>query len=153
MITVTDGNLADAHILAPKLGDMELLEISKCAPHLTPLGALKAAFKDSNRVKAIRDTEDGVISLFGINEVKYREGVAWMLNSKGFFDRNITRRFVRESKEYIKEQMVYFDLLYNFVAVRNTPSIKWLTLLGFTVVYEQPLDISGEPFYFFYLRK
>ena len=153
MITVTEANLADAHELAPKLGDMELLEIKHCAPEMTPLGALKAAFKDRHRVKAIRDTEDGVISLFGVNEVKYREGVAWMLNSKGFFERGITHRFVRESKEYIKEQMVYFDLIYNFVSVQNKPSIKWLTLLGFTIVEDNPIDITGEPFYFFYLRK
>jgi hypothetical protein len=153
MITVTDGNLADAHELAPKLGDMELLEISHCAPELTPLGALEACFKEGNKVRAVRDSKDGCISLFGVNEVEPKEGVAWMLNSKNFFTRGISHRFVRESKDYIKEQMEHFDLLYNFVSVRNTPSIKWLALLGFTIVYDEPIDITGEPFYFFYLRK
>ena len=152
MITVNKANLMDAHELAPRLGEMELLEISKCAPELTPMGVLRSSLTNVNdKVYAIRDSEDGCISMFGVHEINYKEGVAWMLNSAGFFDRHLTKRFLKESKEFITQKMQHFDMMYNFVSVQNKPSIRWLTWLGFTVVYE-PLIITDEPFYFFYIR-
>lgn len=61
--------------------------------------------------------------------------------------------FMRQQRDYIADWRARFDLIDNYVDVRNTASLAWLKLLGFQFDAPAPYGVAGAMFQRFYLEK
>ncbi len=63
------------------------------------------------------------------------------------------RRFLADSRRSLDAVKDDYELLFNFVDVRNRRTIRWLKWLGFTIEEPRPYGPLGMPFHFFYWRR
>ncbi|MBF0143634.1 MAG: hypothetical protein HQL59_09300 [Magnetococcales bacterium] len=110
-------------------------------------------------VEASRDTvrlaliNGEPLALFGIGPQPGsvgRIGVPWLVGTAKI-DRN-PRLFLRASRKYLKRLSGGFDLLVNQVAAANTPAIRWLQWLGFSLDTPVSLGPYRTPFCRFHLQ-
>lgn len=77
--------------------------------------------------------------------------VPWLLGtdllSRPLFARTALRRARLEVRGYCEQ----YRLLVNYVDARNTPSIRWLRRVGFTIEPAAPHGVAGLPFHRFYM--
>ena len=73
-----------------------------------------------------------------------RMGCIWMLgtNELGRYRGAHTRL----ARRYIETALEVYDVLYNYVHIKNEPSIRWLDRLGFTFGEPQPVGRAKELF-------
>ena len=62
------------------------------------------------------------------------------------------RKFARGSQTYIDSLKKDFDFLYNYVDVRNTLAVRWLSWLGFELDAPEPFGIDQLPFHKFHME-
>jgi hypothetical protein len=81
-----------------------------------------------------KDLEDGV-------------AVIWMLSSEQLFKLVGVKRFVKETKIFVKHFHEQFEYLYNYVDERNLTSLAWLRRVGFKLADREPeFGFLGLPF-------
>lgn len=93
------------------------------------------------------------ICLLGISELSLmgsNDGVIWMVGTDDIMLHR--KKILSMSKSYIDVKREMFRLLFNYVDVRNTSSIRWLKWLGFEVHNEKPYGHLGLKFHRFELR-
>lgn len=75
------------------------------------------------------------VAMFGVVRHTDISGIIWFLGTDGLF--HISRRFLRESKQWLNHITKNYRLVGNVVHVDNTVSIRWLQWLGFTFLARQ----------------
>lgn len=78
-------------------------------------------------------------------------GIVWAVGTKEI--KKVKKSFIKNSYFYRNEMLKDASILFNYVDIRNTFSIKWLKWLGFKVEIDKPIFRGpfDMPFYrFFY---
>lgn len=97
--------------------------------------------------------EDRPVGCFGVVSASLLSGVGvpWMLGTDEI--RRIRYAVLRESKAYVQMMLDPFDMLENWVDVRNKVSINWLRWCGFTLDPPTKYGLQGELFHRFWMKK
>lgn len=75
-------------------------------------------------------------------------GVAWLMGTARLDD--IPHTFVRNTLRHLKEMHRLYPCLFNYIDVRNTRSVEWLRLCGFSILEAIPEHgIERRPFLLF----
>lgn len=80
-------------------------------------------------------------------------GIIWMLATDDIEKRISKTALARRCREYISTMLQSFDLLYNFVDVRNTVTVKWLEWIGAEFDEPKPYGPDNMLFRKFYIRR
>lgn len=93
-----------------------------------------------------------VLALFGFLPVTAlsETAVAWMV-ARDEVERHVGMLH-RTAKAYCAVTLREYPLLFNYVDARNTPSIRWLKRIGFTLGPAEAFGASGLPFHRFEMR-
>lgn len=134
MPTIRASVLEDAALLAPFLRPIDAEECLT-GSH-SPLEALELGINTSDKCWTVVDPDGTILAVFGVRTVQAGLASAWLLMREEFF--KYRRRFVRESFDFIKEMKAVQPVLFNYIDVRNTKSLKWLQSLGFTATHLEP---------------
>jgi hypothetical protein len=90
--------------------------------------------------------------MFGVvrRSLLCQTGVPWMLGSDDL-DR-IGNEVGRQSRYYVNEMKKRFNLLENYIDVRQKRSIRWLKWCGFKMDPAKPHGPHGMPFHRFFME-
>lgn len=133
----------DIEHVAANMRDVDVLEVAASGGR-TPLLALVDSINEST----ISQTAvfDGVpVAIFGFvyDDISDKAGV-WMLCTNDVYKHRAT--FLRESVRILTGWLPLAEELYNFVAVDNAITRRWLKLAGFVEGDEMPYGPMGFPF-------
>ncbi len=147
---LVDATLEHAERIADLMRPDDVREIW-AAKKTTPRQAIITSFILSNYPKTIM-IDDEPVAMFGVTgeSVLSGTGTPWMLGT-GEIEK-ISIRFLRGSKNGIKEILSGYRILENYVDARNTVSIQWLKWLGFDIMAAEPYGAFGLPFHRFYME-
>lgn len=87
--------------------------------------------------------------MFGIVQDKHSEqqAIIWMLSTEDIFELVSVKRFIRETKRFVKHFHQQFEVLYNHVDERSFRSLVWLKRVGFKLTkIENDFGFLGLPF-------
>jgi len=145
-ITVTDSVYSDIIKISHCLRADDIAEIK--AIGMTPIECLEMSYQDSIYKYTCR-VKDRVVCMFGLNadSLMGEKAKIWLLATDDL--KIIQRRFARHSKDFLKEALESYPVLYNYIDVRNTESIKWLKWLGANFISTGKYGINGEEFHYF----
>ena len=136
MHEIVPAGLEHALQLAPRLRKGDLDEI-KAASGQNPEDVLVFSMAMSPKSWAWL-YKGRVMAVFGVapHPLKPGVGIPWLLAGKGVHKHRIF--FVRHSRQYMDAMLDEFPFLENWVDCRNTPSIQWLSWLGFGLAEVNP---------------
>lgn len=133
----------DAISLAPRLKQADVDEVM-ASSGLNPLDALTESVAVSDQDMVWCATLNGRPEIiWGVRGVGPDLGGVWLLSSEEIM--GIRRRFMQESIEYVRRMHTRYQILFNYVDIRNTVSLEWLRRLGFKFG-EVVLQGSSYPF-------
>jgi RimJ/RimL family protein N-acetyltransferase len=138
----------DVYVLAPKLRKQDIDEL-EASSGLDPMEALSYSFHGEGESNSIIAPDGEVIGMFGVGPtLDPLVGVPWLLASPRLPE--VSREFIPQSLEWVKQKNEEYPMLYNAVDVRNTVAIRWLRYLGFTFIQRiEEYGIGKKPFYEF----
>lgn len=120
---------------------------------MSPFQALERGLRDSDQSYTVI-FEDEPVMMFGVARSSMLEdrGTVWMLST----DRFDELRHHLTDMELIQAMITHlardYSVLENWVHADNTPSLRWLRFLGFTIEEATPMGLFGKPFHHFWLR-
>lgn len=140
--------LEDVYVLAPKLRKQDINEIEASSGFL-PMEALSYSFHSGGESNTIIAPDGEVIGMFGVSPtLDPLVGVPWLLASPRLPE--VSKEFIPQSLEWVKQKNEEYPLLFNAVDVRNTVAIRWLRYLGFTFIQRiEEYGVGKKPFYEF----
>lgn len=133
----------DIEHVAANMRDVDVLEVAASGGR-TPLLALVDSVNEST--VSLTAVFDGVpVALFGFvyDEISDKAAV-WMLCTHDVYKHRST--FLRESVRILNGWLPLAEELYNFVAVDNDITRRWLKLAGFVEGGEMPYGPMGHSF-------
>lgn len=142
---------SDADMLAPRLRKTDVEEVW-ASNNLTPWDALHESITTS--ILSLTITVNGiVVGCFGINPESAlgKNAIIWFLASDEL-DR-INYRFLRHSRKFIGMFLNLYPYLWNWVDVRNKPSIAWLRYCGAKIKRPEPYGVMRKNFRYFWFSK
>jgi len=153
-IRITEGKDLDILRMAGRIRKADEDELL-AATGRNPMHVLTESWIDGGRRWAAW-SGDELVCVFGVALGPVISGVGsgipWLIGTDLMED--VKKEFLKESRWRVDEWVEEFGVLYNFVDVRNTRSIRWLKWLGFKFVEETiALGPHGMPFLQFYRRK
>ena len=119
--------------------------------HLYPLQATLFSLEASR--DATTGLADGcVVCMFGVGPAAIisTTGVPWLLTTDGV-ERH-AKAFLRRNKKVVKEMLMTYPFLKNYVDERNTVAVRWLKWLGFDIMPSVPFGVEELPFHPFEMR-
>lgn len=136
------------HLIAPHLRPMDVDEIwSMCA--MKPLDALLYSVQDSKEALTVLmpDTDIPVMmfGLGGASGILNPKRSIWLLGTDQI--RRISRTFIMESGRYL-ETLAAGETVYNYVLKGNAPSLRWLKMLGFSIMEPEPFGWLQKPYHY-----
>lgn len=135
----------DCDGLAIRLRGEDVKEILASRPHDSLSDSLMESVKMSCKVFAVMDEVIGCIAVFGVSK-SGTAGVPWLLTSDLLLDKSC-RKFIKQSKGYMKELTDDFEYSYNYVSATNIKAHQWLTWMGFTLNKSYTLTLNGVDFH------
>lgn len=114
-------------ILEVGLRDQDVQELR--ALKITPRAALEHGLEYSEPECMTVVVDDKAVAMFGVAP-QDNHGIIWLLGTPGLL--KISRQFLRESRYWLDQVTMGYDLVGNIVHKDNTISIRWLKWLGFT---------------------
>lgn len=123
----------DCIALAPNLRPGDVAEVMAAAG-IEPIHALRVGYRTSSVCQTIVHNHQ-VIGMFGVVPDLDsfpdgpRAGVVWGLGSPEIA--KVPKSFMRLSKEWLAKLDEDYDILYNYVDIRNVAHIRWLRRCGF----------------------
>lgn len=116
----------------------------------SPYEALRVATDKSSETYAAR-FEGRPIAVFGVVPMTKlgSYGSPWFLGTDELLRH--PRAMLQFGRAGVAHWLRRYTLLMNFVSVRNTASIRWLTRIGFKL--EEPVAIRGEMAHQFWIRR
>jgi len=95
------------------------------------------------------------VCMFGVvpaGDILGGVGAPWFLATEKLQSHRV--KFLRLNRQYLSKMLDIFPHLIDYVDVRHTRAIRWLSWLGFTFSAEPvPYGPAGMPFYRFEMRK
>lgn len=89
--------------------------------------------------------------MWGVAKLQGKSGgMVWFLGADEVADYPV--RMFRMGRKFMRQALVLYGYLENYVDVRNTLSVAWLHWLGFTFDQAAPYGIEGRLFYHFYSK-
>jgi hypothetical protein len=107
--------------------DLEELKVSQ----VQPFEAIWIGIQASTAPVAIYDRDGSIAAIAGVVRVSEALGAPWMLSTEAAKTEPIA--FVKQAREWVKEQLTIYPVLAHQVYRHNYPHIKLLRLLGFEV--------------------
>jgi hypothetical protein len=97
----------------------------------------------------VAEGDDGkLLGIYGVAKVDDMGG-PWMLATPEVC--RYSKALVKDGREWVKDLLLRYPALFNFVHAENTKSIAWLRSLGFTIGELVPEFGAGKaPFHLFY---
>lgn len=141
--------LEDMRYLSERLRKADRAEVE--ALGYTPTLALETGLYGSK--KCLTMAPEGLpVGVYGICPTEMDGvGLIWMLATDGLIGHQV--KFLRNSRDAIKEIMGDFHLAYNYTDARNTLHHAWLRWCGAVALRRIPMGINGEEFIEFVIRK
>jgi len=137
--------LSDLADLAPRLREMDKLEVTASTGSADILGILEEGFEVSAECYTI--IKDGeILGVFGVREYQ-GNGIPWMLAAEGV--EKFAKTFIKCNRLMLRDWLKTYPILHNFVDCRNEVAIKWLQFLGFVFIRKVILNDPEAPFYEF----
>jgi hypothetical protein len=138
----------DVYELAPKLRKQDVKEVEASSGYM-PEEALLVSFNSEGESNTIIAPDGEVIGMFGVSAtLDPHIGVPWLLASPRLPE--VSKEFIPQSLEWVKQKNEEYSLLHNAVDVRNTVAIRWLRYLGFTFIQRiEEYGVGKKPFYHF----
>jgi hypothetical protein len=135
----------DVLVLAPKLRKQDKDEVMAAAG-LTAEQALSLSFLSEGEHNTIISGDGEIIGMFGVSTTSDPNiGTPWLLASPEL--PKVTKQFIPQSLEWVKQKNKEFPLLINYVAAQNTVAIRWLRYLGFTFIQRiEEYGVGKKPF-------
>jgi len=142
-----------------ELAKIDLEEVQGALGLSSSIMAIFYSISNSKEIHVIIDEDtEAIIAIMGIAEkVGYDNvltGVPWVLGTEKFHAINSrgTRSFLNLAQVWFERWRHQYKQLENFVATKNTKSIRWLKWLGFIVDTDNKwyLIDKGIPFFRFY---
>lgn len=92
-----------------------------------------------------------IVVIFGVSSrsILSRRGMPWLYGTDKF-GKTHNYEFLQCCRPYLAQMEEGFELLDNYVDVRNTSAIRWLKWLGFTMKGPTNVGPFQRPFYWFY---
>lgn len=89
-------------------------------------------------------------AMFGVGDINILAGIGgpWFLGTDALDAHRMA--FLRGSRRWLPKLLARYEVLRNFVDVRNTASVRWLRWLGFTL--SEPVEMNGYLFHLFEMR-
>lgn len=137
--------------IARNLRSVDMKELGAAVQCLPEEDVLNG-YENSTRKWMIIQYEDNLfipIALFGI-QAHGRVGIPWMVATDGL--KKISKFIMKHVMEYLDIMKETYDILVNFVDVRNRDSIKWLKRIGFKFDEAKPYGHKQLPFHRFYME-
>jgi hypothetical protein len=116
--------------------------------NMTPLQALEISFYNSKGEAWTGLVDDVPVTMFGVGKPNW----IWLIATKGLDDPAISRKFLINSKKYLKKILKRHPKIENYVSEMNERSIQWLSWLG--AKFDEP-EIMGpfnKKFIHFYIE-
>jgi hypothetical protein len=136
------------HLIAPHLRQIDKDEIWSIAA-MNPLDALLYSVQDSKEALTVMMPDsDTPIMMFGLGAASgliCRKRSIWLLGTDEI--RRIKKRFIMESGQYL-ETLAGGETVYNYVLEGNTASLRWLKMLGFTIMDAKPFGWLNKPYHY-----
>lgn len=141
-----------AHIAANMRGE-DVAEVWDSHMRL-PIDAVVKSYAQSD--KAWTGLLDGEpVIMFGVARPSMlsSSGIPWMLGTDKLVEsRRNQLIFLRRNKKYVEEMKIGYNILENFVSMKNKFSVKWLSWLGFTIDEEPVISMTGVEFRRFHME-
>lgn len=118
----------------------------------TPAQALQVGLKQPG-FTTIAVVDDEPCVMFGLVRQDFLsgEGTPWMLGTEDSLKHR--REFMIQTPKVIAEMLMICPTLINHVHAKNTVSVRWLKVLGFTIDEPVPYGAAGELFHKFHLER
>lgn len=137
---------SDVAYLSEHMKPQDVLEL-KAALGVTPLAGLQLSLEQATEAHTL-EVNGLPVAIGGISETRYG-GLAWVLTVDDVksFGRELTAHAIQLTDHYLDR----FGQLYNYVALSNVVSLRWLERLGFERGAE--CSFNGVPFVLMYKRR
>jgi len=145
---VRDAVRADADIIAPTMRQVDRDELA-ASSGVDPLRVLRMSIRASE-VCRVGLADDIPACIFGVSKatIVSDTGSIWMLGTDILQYHSIP--FLKRNKAEIREMSIGLKRLDNYCDARNTPTLRWLRWLGFTIEKAKPYGVRGLPFHYFW---
>lgn len=111
--------------------------------NVEPLSGLLSAFRCSSLMRRTVFLDGQIIAMFGCAPGSMvGTGSPWLVTAPGM--KKVKLRFIRQSREYIREMLALYPVLNAKVYRGNKPLIGWMAWSGFEFADEDEMFIRGE---------
>jgi len=149
MIKIEPSKLSHAFCLGPRLREQDRNEVL-ASHHLTGEAAVVHSYQNSEFSFSAVEDNGLVAAMWGVSKNKEGPGgVIWFLGSDRVNDFPVL--LFRTSRIFVKEALLYYGYLHNYVDMRNTLSIQWLRWLGFYFDDPAPYGVDQMMFHRFHV--
>lgn len=120
--------------------------------HKTADEALTESFARSELCWTALDRKNKRVFMFGVanGSLLFNNGYIWLLGTRRMADNKMG--LLRISKPYIEKMLEPYDIIENYVDIRNELSIKWLEWCGFTLEPMRVYGVERRMFRHFWMR-
>jgi len=124
------------------------------ASHMDIDEALDLSFK-SSETAVVKFFKGVPVAISGVTRpfLLSNNGIIWMLATEEFENKIVQISAGRKCRVFVREMLKSFTLLYNFVDVRNTVTVKWLEWIGSEFDQPKPYGPDNMLFRKFYIRR
>lgn len=145
MIEFRLSTFRDCEELAPIMRQADVKE-AKASHGLDPLGALVTCLQNSKQPETIL-VDGQIVAMCGVGHSGL-VGYPWLLGSRGLVSN--AKKLHSLVVPWLENYQEQYKLLYNYVAVENQTSVRWLRQLGFVMIRLIPdHGVLRQPFYEF----
>ena len=136
------------HLIAPHLRRIDVDEVwSMCAMKL--LDALLYSVQDAKEALTVMMPDSDIpVMMFGLGgaiNLLDRKRSIWLLGTEQV--RRVRRAFIMESGRYL-ETLAAGETVYNYVLKGNDASLRWLKMLGFSIMEPKPFGWLQKPYHY-----
>lgn len=135
-------------LMAPHLRAVDVDEVwSMCA--MRPIDALLYSVQDSKEALTVMMPDSDIpVMMFGLGgaaSILDRKRSVWLLATDQM--RRVKRDFIMESGRYL-ETLAAGETVYNYVLQGNSASLRWLRMLGFSIMEPKPFGWLQKPYHY-----
>lgn len=142
---------SDIQYVADHMRTADAREV-KASHNSSPMGALRNSIRVSSHTSCCL-INDVPTCIFGVAPVSLLTGTGspWLLGTDDL--RYHRKTFVIETRLGVKDMLMLYPYLVNWVHCDNVASIMWLRGMGFNFDEPEPYGVHGELFRRFYMRR
>ena len=142
---------SDIPFIADNMRIADVNEVWSSHRH-TPLQSLEASFKTSSLIWTMEHVGNPVV-MFGVASggALSDTGYPWLLGTDLMY--KVTLEFLRYSRYYVNKMLRMFDVLENWVDIRNDKSVRWLQWCGFQLEKPEPWGFDNLLFSHFTMER